>query len=102
MCSSDLITVDDIKKWAKPHKLGHGKQTLLETSDCLISIVGGARGLYGDFETSFEVAIMFKKNKSFITNVFIPGLQDDVAGYLTVEELENVMEYFSNKKVQVL
>jgi len=96
------ITIQDIIKWSKPRPGDMGRQTKLENNDCILSIVGGCKGLYGDFENTFELAVIYKKNNSFITNVFIPSLQDDVAAYLTVEEVERVLELFSKKNFQVL
>ena len=49
-----MITIDDIKKWAKPHPNtkfsgGTGKQTRFGNNKVEFSIVGGDTRLYGDF-----------------------------------------------------
>ena len=97
------ITIDDIKKWAKPHpnKMKEGKMTRLENDELIISIVGGDMGLYGDFVDSFELAIIDKKGGEFITKFFLPDLNDDVAAYLSSEEVEDVLNMFSKSDFQV-
>ena len=47
-----------------------------------VSVVGGARGLYGNGRTSFEVAI-FRPNGEMV---------GDVRGWLTPDEVSQLME----------
>jgi hypothetical protein len=88
-----MITVKNIIENSKPHGLPGGKMTKLSNDRYILSIVGGASGLYGDFEKDFEIAIMDKKNGEFITKLFYPENSDDVIGYL---EAEKVVEIANN------
>ena len=46
-----MITIKDIKKWSKPHPSDqNGRVTNIFNRKYELSIVGGGRGLYGDFE----------------------------------------------------
>jgi hypothetical protein len=87
-----MITVEDIKRFAKDHPIGRGgKMTVIENKAVRISIVGGASGLYGDFETDFELAIMDIVTGDFITKFFLPEANDDVVGYMSGPDLEKVI-----------
>ena len=91
-----MITIDDIKKWAKPHPTtkfngGNGKQTRFGTNKVEFSIVGGNVGLYGDFENTFEVAIFDVESRDFITRFFYPEASDDVIGCMSSEEVEKLV-----------
>jgi hypothetical protein len=85
-----MITIDYIKKNALPHDISGGKRMILYNEKYVLSIVGGTKGLYGDFENDFEVAIIDPLNKEFITKLFFPENGDDVVGYLSCEELEKI------------
>lgn len=98
---SGKITIEQIKEMAKPHGLG-GKQTIIETKRFVLSIVGGERGLYGDFDKDFEVAIIDKKTKEFVTKLFEPDATDDVMGYLPPEKVVEIANYFISKNVSEL
>lgn len=89
------MTINEIKSIAK-ETFGNRKQSLIECEQYNISIVGGP-GLYGDFEKTFEIAVM-TKDGSFITKNFVDGLSDDVLGYYSIEETENFVNrlIFSN------
>jgi hypothetical protein len=89
------MTISEIKSIAK-ETFGGRKQSLIECEEYKISIVGGP-GLYGDFEKTFEIAVM-TKDGSFITKNFVDGLADDVIGYYSIEETENFVNrlIFSN------
>jgi hypothetical protein len=87
-----MITIEDVKRFAKEHPIGNGgKATLIENKVVKISIVGGASGLYGDFEKDFELAIMDQVTGDFITKFFIPEANDDVVGYMNGPDLERVI-----------
>jgi hypothetical protein len=91
-----MITIDDIKKWAKPHPTtkfngGNGKQTRFGTNKVEFSIVGGDTRLYGDFENTFEVAIFDVESRDFITRFFYPEASDDVIGWMSSEEVEKLV-----------
>lgn len=98
-----MITVNDIIKWSKPHHVPEGKKTVLTNEHVIFSIVGGTRGLYGDFDETFEVAILDKETKDFITNLFHQGVSgDDILPYLTREELEKLVNKVFPTDFQVL
>ncbi len=93
------ITKENIMEWSKPHH-GGGRQTIIKTPKVIISIVGGGGGLYGDFEKTFELAIM-THNGSFITRLFCPGLSDDVCGYMEENELIEVINSLTTRGFQI-
>ena len=91
-----MITIEEIKKWAKPHpshKLRGrgGKQTRFGNNKVEISIVGGDIGLYGDFETTFEVAIFDVQTKEFITKYFYPDATHDILSYMNSDDVEKLV-----------
>ena len=91
-----MITIDDIKKWAKPHPTTKftgkgGKQTRFGNHKVEFSIVGGDTGLYGDFVDTFEVAIFDVQTRDFITRFFYPNASDDVIGWMKSEEVEKLV-----------
>ena len=94
-----MTTIDQIKSWGKDHRssLG-GKQTLLYNEQLEISIVGGRMGLYGDFENDFELAIIDRKERNFVTRFFVDGLQDDVLAYASGEEIEKIVNKVFHKQ----
>jgi hypothetical protein len=98
-----MITIEQIKELAKDRKPGGlGKQVRLATEHVVISIVGGERGLYGDFEDDFEVAIIDRETDQFVTNHFYPELNDDVIGYLPKEKLVELVMKVTKGNFQVL
>jgi hypothetical protein len=98
-----MITIEDIKSWSKPHPIGDGGRiTNIFNSKYELSIVGGRKGLYGDFDNTFEVAILDTKNGNFVTRYFFPELDDDVIGFLNAEKLEELVNsIFRNNGFQV-
>jgi hypothetical protein len=96
-----MITVENVIEWAKPHPLDGGKMTRIYNDDIEASIVGGRSGLYGDFEKDFEVAIIDKKDGQFITKFFYPEGNDDVIGYMTGENLVELLNKMFSKGFQV-
>jgi len=85
-----MITIDFIKKNSQPHGVSGGRRINLYNYKYVLSIVGGAQGLYGDFEEDFEIAIIDPITKEFITKMFIPENGDDVVGYMKSEEVEKI------------
>ena len=84
-----MITIEDIKKFSKPHPIGDGgRMTNIFNNTYELSIVGGRTGLYGDFDKTFEVAIFDLESKNFITRFFYPEGSDDVIGYMSGEDVE--------------
>lgn len=88
-----MITIEDIKKWSKPHPtyLGDGRMSRFGNSKVTFSIVGGDRGLYGNFEDTFEVAIFDNENGNFITRFFYPDTNDDVIAYMEASDVEELV-----------
>lgn len=84
------ITFEDIINNAKPQSPLGGKQTLLRIGLYKVSIVGGRAGLYGDFETTFEVAV-FDENNNFVTEKVIPSADGDVIGWVDKEHLIEIV-----------
>ena len=97
-----MITVQDIINNSKNHSVPNGKITRLANEQIIISIVGGASGLYGDFEKDFEVAVIDKQTGDFMTRFFYPEANDDVIGYMEGEKLEEFVNQILHKDFQVL
>ncbi len=97
-----MITIKDIIENSKPHSVAGGSMTRLSNDKYILSIVGGASGLYGDFEKDFEIAIMDCQNGEFITKLFFPENSDDVVGYLEAEKVVEIANtLFKNYSFQV-
>jgi hypothetical protein len=91
-----MITIKDIKKWAKPHPTtallgGNGKQARFGNGKVEFSIVGGDLGLYGDFKETFEVAILDLESRNFVTRIFYPEVNDDIIGWMTTDDVEKLV-----------
>ena len=85
-----MITIKDIKKWSKPHPSDqNGRVTNIFNRKYELSIVGGRKGLYGDFEKTFEIAVLDTQDRRFITKFFFPESGDDVVGYVSGKDLED-------------
>lgn len=84
------MTIQEIKNLAKEREYG-GFQTILEGDGFIISIVGGYRGLYGDFENDFEIAVMESEYRKFITKSIIEQANDDVMPYVSALEVEKIV-----------
>lgn len=80
------MTIEEIKSLAQENSVGR-KQTIIEGDGFFISIVGGMRGLYGDFVNDFEVAIIDSDSKNFITRHVVEGANDDILPYQTSEQV---------------
>lgn len=91
-----MITIEDIKDNSKAHSPLGGSKTVIKYKNILISIVGGRRGLYGDFDKDFEIAIISDKTKDFVTRFYNPESHDDVMAYVPGDE----MMKFINKIVK--
>jgi hypothetical protein len=82
------MTISEIKALAK-ETFGGRKQSVIQCEGFKISIVGGDN-LYGDFENTFEIAIIDQFG-NFITKQYVDGLNDDVIGYYGVKETEELV-----------
>ena len=100
-----MITIQDIQKWSRPHPVVKGgRMTNIFNSKYELSIVGGGgkRGLYGDFENDFEIAVFSTKSREFVTRFFFSDNPHDVVGHLGSAELEEfVNSIFRNDNFQV-
>jgi hypothetical protein len=98
-----MITVENIIEWAKPHanKMDGAKMLRIYNDEIEASIVGGTKGLYGDFIQDFELAVFDRKSNDFITRFFFPEKQDDVVGYMSGEDLVNFLNQVFQKGFQV-
>lgn len=85
-----MITIQDVVSLAVTRPDG-AKQTIIESDDFIISVVGGRDGLYGDFNETFEMAIMTKDRKEFITRNYFPDQNDDVIPWKTAQETESII-----------
>jgi len=98
-----MITAQDIIKYSKPHpsEIEGARQTRLYNNALEMSIVGGGRGLYGDFEETFEIAIFDRESGEFVTKFFYPDGGDDVVGYMSAEKLEEFVNKIFHSGFQV-
>ena len=102
-----MITIEDIKKWSKPHPLANvislkdrkgGRVSRFGNKEIEFSIVGGGQGLYGDFDKTFEVAIFDRKSNDFVTRFFYPEGSDDVIPYMESSEVEKLVNSVIKRK----
>ena len=97
-----MITIENIIEWSKPHPNPPGRHTRLSNEKVEVSIVGGSRGLYGDFINEFELAVFDHKSREFLTSSFFDG-GDDVMAYMKADDLvEFVNKVFKEDNFQVL
>lgn len=79
----------------KQHPVGLGgviAQMILDNG-YTISVVGGRKGLYGDGIETFEVAMFDRMNEMIMLSE-----HDQVLGWQTKQEVDELMEKFNNKK----
>ena len=97
-----MITLENIIEWSKPHsEMNQGaRRTIIGNELFDFSIVGGGRGLYGDFDKDFEVAVINRKNKEFMTT-YIFSVNDDVVSYLPADELISTLNEILGDNFQV-
>lgn len=97
-----MITKENIIEWSKPHsEVNAGSRRTIIGNDLFdFSIVGGGRGLYGDFDKDFEVAVINRKTKEFMTN-YIFSVNDDVVSYLPEDELISTLNEILGDNFQV-
>lgn len=91
-----MITYEDIleKSIQHPNHTESGRAVRFETPEIIVSIVGGDRGLYGDFDTDFEIAIINKETGKFMSNFFYPEYVDssgDVMPYVSREDMLKIV-----------
>ena len=86
------LTIQDVHDKKKLKEFG-GYQSLFDFGKYVVSIVGGKQGLYGDFETTFEIAIIENNSGNFVTKLFCGGA--DVMSYRSGEEVEGILNIFT-------
>lgn len=96
------LTKEYIIHNSKPHSLALGgvdeyksaRQFIDNIGNYTLSIVGGAKGLYGDFKNTFEVALIDNEIGNFVTGKYSNNIKsDDVMGYATIDEINEL--YFN-------
>ena len=89
-----MKTFDDLEFVPHPTGLG-GKIAQMDLGNGYkISVVGGGRGLYGDGETTFEVA-MFDR----VGDMIKLGENDQVLGWQTIDEVNEIIEKFDSQPI---
>ena len=97
-----MITIKNIIDWSKRHPSCNGRVTVIYNSVVTFSIVGGDKGLYGDFVNSFELAIFNTETGEYLTNFFCPETVNDVIGHMPGDKLcELINKIIKNKDFQV-
>lgn len=85
-----LLTKEIINKGALPHPVVEGGKIFRQKiGEYEISIVGGGRGLYGDFDKTYEIAV-FNEEGGF-ERIFLNTSSDDVEAYATLEEINDII-----------
>ena len=96
-----MTIIEKIIAMSEPHGDGSGSRTVLKSKKYLLSIVGGRQGLYGDFKTDFELAIIDPLTNDFITKLIFPEMNDDVMAYVPAERVEEIVNMlFPNQSFQ--
>ncbi len=86
-----LLTTEILKNEAKVHPLGSGYQYTEKIGDYTLSIVGGTSGLYGNFKTDFEVALIDNTDGRFVTGMYSKrGESDGVLAYASIDEINDL------------
>lgn len=90
------ISIQHIQKNALMHPMSidgffyNAKQYKELVGDYEISIVGGSNGLYGDFQTTFEVAVIDSKSGEFVTESFSKKAYGGVLAHGSIEDVNEV------------
>ena len=89
-----MKTFNDLEFGPHPTGLG-GKIAQMDLGNGYkISVVGGGRGLYGDGETTFEVA-MFDR----VGDMIKLGENDQVLGWQTIDEINEIIKKFDGQPI---
>lgn len=84
-----METIEDIIRDKKSHPFKGYKWTN-QYGPWILSLVGGDSSFYGDFNETFEVAIIDSRNRNFVTRLFYGG-DNDVLPYCTREDVEKII-----------
>ena len=85
-----METIEDIINNKKPHPF-KGYKWSKKYGPWILSIVGGDGSFYGDFNETFEVAIIDSRSRNFVTRLFY-GVTEDVLAYITREEVQKIIQ----------
>jgi hypothetical protein len=97
-----MITTKNIIDWSKRHSACNGRVTVIYNSVVTFSIVGGDKGLYGDFVKTFELAIFNTETGEYLTKFFYPEGGNDVIAHMPGNKLcELINKIIKNKDFQV-
>jgi hypothetical protein len=88
---------EDIFKNSTKHPIGDGRQSIFKIGDFTVSIVGGRQGLYGNFFTTFELAIIDKSGNFITKEILEKNNGDDVLGYLELDEVVEILNFLNQK-----
>ena len=86
------LTIQDVHENKKIREFG-GYQSLFDFGKYIVSFVGGKQGLYGDFESTFEIAIIENRSGNFVTKLFCGGA--DIMSYRSSKEVEDILNIFT-------
>lgn len=89
---SKKLTISDVLDQKTNMEFG-GYKSEFVFGKFVVSIVGGKKGLYGDFVDTFEVAIIDNQSHNFVTKLFCGG--GDVMGWQTIEQVESILNIFT-------
>jgi hypothetical protein len=80
----------------KPHPVGMGGKLaqMVLGNGYTISVVGGREGLYGDGETTFEVAIFDRTGEMIMLSEY-----DQVLGWMTIDEVNRIIQKYDNEPI---
>ncbi len=80
----------------KPHPVGMGGKLaqMVLGNGYTISVVGGRKGLYGDGETTFEVAIFDRTGEMIMLSE-----DDQVLGWMTIDEVNRIIQKYDNEPI---
>jgi hypothetical protein len=84
--------IEDIINNKKPHPF-KGYKWSKHYGPWILSLVGGDPTLYGDFNETFEVAIIDSRNNKFVTHLFYGG-SDSILTFVSREEVLKIINMF--------
>jgi hypothetical protein len=98
------LTIEYIRENSKPHPsksfdFGEARVFHMYIGEYLLSIVGGGQGLYGDFITSFEVALIDTATKDFVTSKYTSSsISGDVLMFASIDDINEIYYNIPRKK----
>lgn len=82
-------TLEDIFEYSYLHPMG-GYHTDLQVGQFVVEICGGSEGQFGDFKTTFQLAVFDKKGKN-VTQVVVPSAKENVLKWVDTEEVVEII-----------